>query len=145
LHEDWILLLRLASDRGAWAGKYNGVGGHIEQGEDPTSAARREIFEETGMNPVSMVLCGVVMIDTGRDPGINLYIYVGEMEDKPSSRPNKEGSLHWVKLSEVHNLPTVEDLPILLPRALDAHHIKKPFSGRYAYDGDGTLNIQFSS
>ena len=145
LHEDWILLLRLANDREGWAGKYNGVGGHIEQGEDPTSAARREIFEETGMEPVSLSLCGVVIIDTGRDPGISLYVYVGEMDDTPPTQPNKEGSLHWVKLSDVKELPMVEDLPTLLPQALDAHQRKEPFSARYTYDPDGKLAIHFNS
>lgn len=145
LHEDWILLLRIADDRGTWAGKYNGFGGHIERGEDPTSAARREIFEETGMETVSLTLCGVVIVDTGRETGISLYVYVGEMDGKSPPQPNEEGSVHWVKLSEVKELPLVEDLPILLPRALDAQRTVKPFSAVYTYDAEGGLTINFSS
>lgn len=44
IQDDQILLLKL--NRGAWSGLYNGIGGHIEQGEDPLSAARREVEGE---------------------------------------------------------------------------------------------------
>jgi len=38
---DQVLLLKV--DRGGWAGLYNGIGGHLEQGEDPLTAAVREL------------------------------------------------------------------------------------------------------
>ena len=41
-HEDQLLLLKGASDKRLWAERYNGIGGHVEQGEDVLSAARRE-------------------------------------------------------------------------------------------------------
>jgi 8-oxo-dGTP diphosphatase len=145
LHEDEILLLRLAERRGPWSGKYNGVGGHIERGEDPASAARREILEETRQKPLSLELCGVVMIDTGRNPGIGLYVYMGDLEDTSSPTTNDEGSLHWVKLTDVYDLPLVEDLRILLPKAFEAHRIGVPFSANYTYDHDGALTIHFDS
>ncbi|MCH7664271.1 MAG: NUDIX domain-containing protein, partial [Chloroflexi bacterium] len=39
---DEVLLLKGAPDKNLWANLYNGVGGHIERGEDVLSAARRE-------------------------------------------------------------------------------------------------------
>ncbi|HHH82541.1 MAG TPA: NUDIX domain-containing protein, partial [Chloroflexi bacterium] len=45
LRGDRVLLMRLHENRGAWAGKYNGVGGHVEAGEDPLTAAMRETAE----------------------------------------------------------------------------------------------------
>jgi 8-oxo-dGTP diphosphatase len=145
LHKDQILLLKLAQDRGPWGGKYNGVGGHIERGENPFSAARREILEETEANPTSLELCGVVIIDTKTTPGISLYVYIGELEDSSPPNPMEEGTLHWVDLSDVYDLPLVEDLPFLLPRALEAKRNKKTFSANYTYDPNGVLTIQFSS
>ena len=44
-----VLLIRGAPNKPLWANKYNGVGGHIERGEDALSAARRELREETGL------------------------------------------------------------------------------------------------
>jgi 8-oxo-dGTP diphosphatase len=145
LFQDQILLLRLAEGRGPWAGKYNGIGGHIERGENPVSAARREIIEETGVNPTSLELCGVVMIDTERTPGIALYVYIGELDHPSSLNPTEEGTLHWIPLSAVYDLPLVEDLPFLLPRALKANRTKRPFSANYTYDPEGVLTIHFSS
>jgi len=145
LHKDQIQLLKLADERGPWAGKYNGVGGHIEQGENPLSAARREILEETGVNPTSLKLCGVVMIDTGGSLGISLYIFVGELESPTPATSTEEGTLHWVPLSEVYDLDLVEDLPIILPRALESYQTERPFSANYTYDLDGALTIHFSS
>jgi len=46
---DQVLLVR--KERPAWqAGKLNGIGGHIEPGETPAQAMRREFTEETGLD-----------------------------------------------------------------------------------------------
>ena len=46
---DEVLLLRGGPHKRLWAGRYNGVGGHIEAGEDVHAATLREIDEETGL------------------------------------------------------------------------------------------------
>ncbi|MDP3183744.1 MAG: NUDIX domain-containing protein, partial [Anaerolineales bacterium] len=40
---DSVLLIKGAPHKRLWANKYNGVGGHLERGEDVLSAARREL------------------------------------------------------------------------------------------------------
>ena len=42
-------------------GKYNGVGGHLERGEDVAACMEREILEETGLRVRSMSLRGTVV------------------------------------------------------------------------------------
>jgi 8-oxo-dGTP pyrophosphatase MutT (NUDIX family) len=42
---------------------YNGIGGHIEAGEDILEAAQRELNEETGISQVELSICGQIMID----------------------------------------------------------------------------------
>lgn len=55
----------------AWqAGLLNGVGGHIEEGESPEEAMRREFQEETGLDLPAWEL--MVMMTF---PGAQLYIY----------------------------------------------------------------------
>jgi 8-oxo-dGTP diphosphatase len=143
LRKDQVLLLQLAEDRGAWSGKFNGIGGHIERGEDPKTAAKREILEETGYSPASLRLAGTVIVDTGTDPGIMIYVYAGEILQTFPPHPNSEGSLHWIKLSNLNTIDLVEDLPQVLPKTLEAYKRDATFSALYAYDEDGTLQIQF--
>jgi 8-oxo-dGTP diphosphatase len=137
-----VCLLQLPEDRGAWGGLYNGIGGHIERGEDPLSAARREILEETGLTPERLRLCGVVNIDTGKQLGIGLYIYVGEVRSG-DLRKSSEGQPSWIPLEKIDQTPVVEDLPFLLPKAIDAYMSRSPFSAIYNYSADEKLSIKF--
>ncbi len=142
LRDHDVLLLRLPEDRGAWGGLYNGIGGHIEQGEDPLSAAMREINEETGLIPERLRLCGVVTIDTREQLGIGLYIYVGEVTSA-EIRNSLEGEPSWIPLEQIDHTPVVEDIPLLLPKALDAYRRMIPFSASYSYNADDKLSIKF--
>jgi len=135
-----ILLLRLAEGRGAWAGRYNGIGGHIERGEDPLSAARREVAEETGLQARGLKLCGVVAVDPGNRIGIGLYVFVGE-PGLGAMRPSAEGILEWASPDNMAALPLVSDLPFLLPRALAAYREGTTFSAAYQATAEGALEI----
>src|SRR5260370_42272735 len=71
---DEVLLLKGAPDKKLWAGKYNGLGGHVERGESAHAAARREIQEESGLSVTDLCLRGVINIDAEAGPGIGLYV-----------------------------------------------------------------------
>jgi 8-oxo-dGTP diphosphatase len=143
LRRHQVLLIRLAPDRGVWAGKLNGLGGHVEAGEDVLNSARREIREEAGLSPGDLRLCGVVLIDTGQVPGIGLYVCVGQVADDAQPHAGHEGDLAWVNLNDLARHPLVEDLPVLLPRALDCFRRNEVFSALHQYDRNGALRISF--
>ena len=113
-----VLLLKGAPHKRIWANRYNGVGGHIEIGEDVHSAGRRELLEETGLIPDDLRLVGTVVVDTGGKTGIGLYIMKGSCAEG-QAEPSEEGELEWVPFDEILDKPLVEDLPVLLPRILN--------------------------
>ncbi len=139
---DHILLVRLAEGRGAWAGRLNGIGGHIERGEHPTESARREVEEETGLRPTELRMCGVVAIDTREPTGIGLYVFVGEADSGEAFEASEEGQPGWFPIENLDDLEAVEDLPVLVPRALEAYRSGHPFVGLYTFDETGNLEIE---
>jgi 8-oxo-dGTP diphosphatase len=145
VRDDWVLLLRLSAERGEWAGKLNGLGGHVEAGEDVVSSARREVREEAGLSPGDLRLCGVVLIDTDQPPGIGLYVCVGQVEGEAELHAGPEGELVWASVHDLARYPLVEDLAVLLPRALDCYRKKTCFSALSRYDEDGALSLAFGA
>jgi 8-oxo-dGTP diphosphatase len=138
-----VLLIKGATNKRLWANLYNGIGGHVEKGEDVLSAAHRELAEETGFAGVDLRLVGTVIVDAGDTTGIVIFVFRGEyLSGDLISSP--EGDLAWIPVKLLRELPLVEDLHSLLPQVLSSRKSDPPFAALYSYDENDRLVIQFA-
>lgn len=143
-----ILLIKGAPTKRLWANKYNGIGGHVEPGEDILSAARRELAEETGLADIPLTLRGLINIAVhpqGAHPpgdapsGVMVFVFCGHSPTRQTvSGP--EGALHWIPRPRLGSLPLVDDLHQLLPLLLESDGM---VYAHYRPDENGTMVYSF--
>lgn len=139
---DQILLLKGALTKRLWAGKYNGIGGHVEPGESPYRSALRELQEETGVEGIPLDLRGIVHVSMPDPPGVVLFVFVGDVGATNATAnlaASEEGVPAWIDRADLEDLPLVEDLPALLPRVLASG---PPVFAHYVFT-DAGLQITF--
>ena len=143
-HGDEVLLLKGAPHKRIWANRYNGLGGHVEPGEDLLHSVVREVHEEAGLAVHDVQLAAVVHADAG-DPRIGILFFVftawARTRDVIES---PEGTLEWVPSSALPVEGMAPDLPVILPRILALPAGAPPLFLAYHYDADDQLVIRFA-
>jgi 8-oxo-dGTP diphosphatase len=86
-------------------GKMVPVGGKIDPFETPLQAVIRETKEETGLNIVNPIFCGILTETSPSKYNWISYIYTTQIEFVPAPTCD-EGTLHWVDIKNIHTLNT---------------------------------------
>ncbi|HEY8599788.1 MAG TPA: NUDIX domain-containing protein [Thermomicrobiales bacterium] len=131
-----VLLLKGAPTKRLWAGRYNGLGGHVEADETIMAAALREVREEVGLPAAQLTdfaLRALVNI-AGAPSGVLLCVFTGWTRTR-DVHGSVEGMPEWMSLQSLGNLDLV-DGDRLLPRLL--HEAGIAF-GHQRYDAEGQV------
>ncbi|TWG86161.1 8-oxo-dGTP diphosphatase [Luteimonas sp. J16] len=102
-------------------GKYNGLGGKLEPGEDVVAGMRREIREEAGIECDAMRLRGTISwpgFGRGGEDWFGFLFLVTGFSGEPYAS-NPEGSLEWVDVDRILDLPLWEGDRHFLPMVFD--------------------------
>ena len=113
----WLMLHRIKKAQDENAGKWIGIGGHLEENEAPEECVLREIREETGLEVTDLKLRGLITFilpDWGNEL---TFLYTARTDgDVPADRlDGPEGILHWVPIAEVESLSLWEGDRVFLP------------------------------
>ncbi len=102
-------------------GKYNGLGGKLQRDEDIVSGLCREIREEAGIECRTVELAGTISwpgFGKNHEDWFGFIFRILRYEGTPWER-NVEGTLEWVPLGQVLELPLWEGDRYFLPMVLD--------------------------
>lgn len=138
---DRFLLIHKKKKDSYGFGKLNGVGGHIERGEDPYGSVRREILEETGLKVDRLDMTAILFIDTNESPGIEVFLFGAEYVGG-ELRGSDEGNLIWMSIDEIRSSSqTLEDLPLLIEICGQHKFGDRPAVLKYSYNETDQLCI----
>lgn len=139
-----LLIHRNARKDDQHLGKYNGLGGKMEPGEDVVACMKREIFEESGLTCTEMSLRGTINW-TGFGPhGEDWlgFIFLITGFKGTHKKSNEEGELAWHPIATLSTLPMWEGDRYFLPLVFDGD--PRPFHGYMPYDGGRPLSWQYT-
>ena len=132
----WLMMHRVKKEEDENAGKWIGIGGHLEENESPEECIRREALEETGMNLTSLKLRGIITFILP-DWGNELTFLYTAQTDTVEFKECSEGVLKWIPITEVMDLPLWEGDRIFLPLLQTREDV---FSLKLNYEPGGRLS-----
>lgn len=139
-----LLIHRNRRPDDAHLGKYNGLGGKLHADEDVVACMRREIREEAGLECTQLELAGTISWPGFGKNGedwlgfvFRILAYTGE----PLTE-NPEGTLEWVEVERVMELPLWEGDRYFLPLVFEPGH--RQFHGVMPYKDGRPTSWAFS-
>lgn len=139
-----LLIHRNARKDDQHLGKYNGLGGKLDRDEDVIAGLRREIREEAGIECTELVLRGTISwpgFGKHGEDWLGFIFLVTAYEGEPLAE-NPEGSLEWVDVDTIFELPLWDGDRHFLPLVFDAD--PRSFHGVMPYRDGRALEWRYS-
>ncbi len=125
-------------------GKYNGLGGKLDAGEDVVACIRREVREESGLECDTLKLCGTISWPGFGKQGEDWFgfIFLIERWHGTPRTENPEGTLEWVAVDQLQTLPLWEGDRNFLPLVFGSGALQ--FHGVMRYRDGQPLSWSYS-
>ncbi len=128
-----LLVHRTARADDQQLGKFNGLGGKVERGEDIVACMKRELREEAGIDATALRLRGTVSWPGFGKAGEDVFgcvFVIDEFRGTPRAA-SVEGPLTWQRLDELDQLPMWEGdrhfLPLVFDEKVNQFHAVLPY------------------
>ncbi len=124
-----LMIHRCKRDSDNHKGKYNGLGGKFEVGETALECAKREVFEESGLEISKIQFKGHILFPQF-DPQSNdwfVFLYVAHDFSGEMKTENPEGVLEWVSNDKLLDLPLWEGDKYFLKHLFEDSFIEGKF------------------
>lgn len=130
IHQHPRLLLGMKK-RGFGAGRWNGFGGHVEEGETVEETARREVKEEAGIEIDHIEKRGIIEFAwKGKEEILEVHIFYGsDFVGEPTE--SEEMKPQWFPLDQIPYDEMWSDDRYWLPLFLEG----KKFEASFLFDG----------
>ncbi len=99
----YLMLHRTKKERDINAGKFIGVGGHVEEGESPINCIKREVFEETGFRLNHVKTRGYLTFVMGAQTE-HTILFTSDDFQGTLKADCEEGELVWVDIDRINEL-----------------------------------------
>jgi 8-oxo-dGTP diphosphatase len=139
-----LLIHRNARQNDAHLGKYNGLGGKMDPGEDVVACMRREIREEAGIECTHLTLRGTLSwpgFGSQGEDWLGFIFLIHRFEGTPYEH-NAEGTLSWVPVKDIMSLPLWDGDRHFLPLVFDED--PRAFHGVMPYANGKAVSWSFS-
>jgi 8-oxo-dGTP diphosphatase len=143
--EKVLLIHRNARPDDPHFGKFNGLGGKLERGEDVVAGMRREIREEAGIECEELRLVATINwpgFGKNGEDWFGFLFQVTKFTGTPLTS-NAEGELVWVTRQEALTLPMWEGDKHFLPQMLNPQ--SREFHGVMPYEAGRPVGWSYSS
>jgi 8-oxo-dGTP diphosphatase len=128
-----LLVHRNRRPQDAHFGKYNGLGGKVDPGEDVVACIRREVREEAGLECDALVLRGTISwpgFGKGGEDWFGFIFRIDRWHGTPR-QDNAEGTLGWIDVDRLLELPLWEGDRFFLPMVFEQN--ERQFHGVMPY------------
>ncbi len=125
-------------------GKYNGLGGKLEPGEDVVAGLKREICEEAGIECEEILLRGTISWPGFGKNGEDWFGFIFRIECYQGTplAENPEGTLSWMPVDQVLDLPLWEGDRYFLPLVFGDD--RRQFHGVMPYEAGRPVSWSYS-